>query len=281
MVMLLIHSIRAMALFAAVTVASMPASGNDMRYPNWDGQWRNPTANRGGNPWDPSKPMGRGQEAPLTPEYQAIFEAGLKSLENGGQGNSRGTRCELPGMPKVMNFSQVMEIVVRPAISYFVPLHYPTRRIYTDGRDWPRDEPPSFTGYSIGKWIDEDGDGRYDVLEVETRNFVGPRVFESSGIPLHKDNQTIVQERIFLDKDNPDLLHNVITTIDNALTRPWTVHRIHYRQQNPVWPEYNCRQGNNHVTIGTEQYFLSADGKLMPVRKDQPAPDVSSFKQPQ
>jgi len=257
----------------------MPASGNDMKYPAWDGQWRNPTANRGGNPWDPNKPMGRGQEAPLTPEYQAIFEAGLKSLENGGQGNSRGTRCELPGMPKVMNFSQVMEIVVRPSITYFVPLHYPTRRIYTDGRDWPRDEPPSFTGYSIGKWIDEDGDGRYDVLEVETRNFVGPRVFESSGIPLHKDNQTVVQERLFLDKDNPDLLRNVITTIDNALTRPWTVHRIHYRQQNPVWPEYNCREGNNHVTIGTEQYFLSADGKLMPVRKDQPPPDISYFKQ--
>jgi hypothetical protein len=275
------RSIAALALAAGVTIAGQPAKGSDMKYPAWDGQWRNPTANRGGNPWDPTKPMGRGQQAPLTPEYQSIFEAGLKSLENGGQGNSRGTRCELPGMPKVMNFSQVMEIVVRPAITYFVPLHYPIRRIHTDGRDWPKDEPPSFTGYSIGKWIDEDGDGRYDVLEVETRNFIGPRVFESSGIPLHKDNQTIVQERIFLDKDNPDLLHNVITTIDNALTRPWTVHRIHYRQQNPVWPEYNCREGNNHVTIGTEQYFLSADGKLMPVRKDQPPPDISSFKQPQ
>jgi hypothetical protein len=280
-IMLYRRSIAAMALAAAMTIAGMPASGTDMKYPAWDGQWRNPTANRGGNPWDPSKPMGRGQEAPLTPEYQAIFEAGLKSLENGGQGNSRGTRCELPGMPKVMNFSQVMEIVIRPSITYFVPLHYPTRRIHTDGRDWPKDEPPSFSGYSIGKWIDEDGDGRYDVLQVETRNFVGPRVFESSGIPLHKDNQTIVQERIYLDKDNPDLLHNVITTIDNALTRPWTVHRIQFRQQNPLWPEYNCREGNNHVTIGTEEYFLSADGKLMPVRKDQPPPDLSYFKQSQ
>jgi len=272
-------SIAAMALAAAMTIAGMPASGNDMKYPAWDGQWRNPTANRGGNPWDPNKPMGRGQEAPLTSEYQAMFEAGLKSLENGGQGNSRGTRCELPGMPKVMNFSQVMEIVVRPAITYFVPLHYPTRRIYTDGRDWPKDEPPSFTGYSIGKGVDGESDGRYDALVVETHNLVGTPLFESSGIPLHEDNQTVVQERIFLDKENPDLLHNVITTIDHALTRPWTVHRIHLRQQNPVWPEYNCREGNNHVTIGTEQYFLSADGKLMPVRKDQPPPDISYFRQ--
>jgi hypothetical protein len=68
---------------------------------------------------------------------------------------------------------------------------------------------------------------------------------------------------------------------DNALTRPWIVHRIHYREQNPLRPEYNCREGNNHVTISTEQYFLSADGKLMPVRQDQPPPDLSYLKQSQ
>ena len=43
------------------------------------------------------------------------------------------------------------------------------RRIYTDGRQFPMDESPSWMGYSIGRWIDEDGDGRYDALEVETR----------------------------------------------------------------------------------------------------------------
>ena len=37
-----------------------------------------------------------------------------------------------------------------------------SRRIFTDGRDWPKEMQPSFSGYSIGKWIDEDGDGRYD-----------------------------------------------------------------------------------------------------------------------
>ena len=39
---------------------------------------------------------------------------------------------------------------------------------------------PSFAGYSIGKWIDEDGDGKYDVLEVETRDFKGPRVLDDA-----------------------------------------------------------------------------------------------------
>jgi hypothetical protein len=45
-----------------------------------------------------------------------------------------------------------------------------TRRICTDGRDWPTKEMgPTYAGYSIGRWIDEDGDGKYDVLLVETR----------------------------------------------------------------------------------------------------------------
>ena len=53
------------------------------------------------------------------------------------------------------------------------------RRIFTDGRDWPTDRGTVYTGYSIGKWIDTDGDGRYDLLDVETRNFKGPRVYDN------------------------------------------------------------------------------------------------------
>jgi hypothetical protein len=32
------------------------------------------------------------------------------------------------------------------------------------------------------------------------------------------------------------------------------------------------------VKIGKEQYFLGADGFLMPTRKDQPPPDLRKFK---
>jgi hypothetical protein len=173
-----------------------------------------------------------------------------------------------------------MEIVIRPLVTYFVPLHYPTRRIHTDGGDWPTDEPASFGGYSIGRWIDQDGDGRFDVLEVETRNFIGPRVFESTGLPLHEDNQTIVKERIYLEPADQDVLHDEITTIDRALTRPWTVDRIYLRERNPKWLEKSCHEANSHIAIGAEQYFLSADGKLMPVRQGQSPPDLKYFKEP-
>jgi hypothetical protein len=47
-----------------------------------------------------------------------------------------------------------------------------------------------------------------------------------------------------------------------------------------VWPEYLCAEANNHIIIGKERYFRSADGHLMPIRKDQPPPDLRNFNQP-
>jgi hypothetical protein len=108
-------------------------------------------------------------------------------------------------------------------------------------------------GYSIGKWVDEDGDGRYDVLEVETRGpFNGPRVYDAIGLPLHRDNQSIFKERIYLDKADPNTLHNEITVIDHALTRPWTVDKRFVRNTTlqPVWPKYVCSEHNERVAIG-------------------------------
>ena len=90
-------------------------------------------------------------------------------------------------------------------------------------------EEPTWPGYSIGKWLDTDGDGKWDTLEVETTNLKGPRVFEASGIPLHEDNQTVVKERMYLDKTDKAMLRNEVTTNDNALTRPWTVMKTYRR----------------------------------------------------
>ena len=58
-------------------------------------------------------------------------------------------------------------------------------------------------GYSIGQWIDEDGDGKYDVIEVETRHFKGPRALDPAGTPTHVDNEFVVKERLFFSKTDP------------------------------------------------------------------------------
>jgi hypothetical protein len=267
----------AVAVAVALLIGTAGAQAfDDAQYPNLKGQW-----NRIGSPrWDQQDRYG--ERAPLTPEYRAIHEANLADQRAGGQGTDPTYLCLAPGMPRDMVAYEAMEIVVTPQTTYVLIDHiHDSRRIFTDGRDWSADVEPSFTGNSIGRWIDQDGDGHYDLLEVETRDFKGPRTFDESGLPLHRDNQTIVKERIYLDKTDPDVLHDEITTIDHALTRPWTVTKNYRREpdQQPVWREVVCAESNLHVRIGRDDFFLSADGLLMPVKKGQSPPDLRYFNQ--
>jgi hypothetical protein len=248
------------------------------RYPDWSGPMRW-IATPGGNRYDPMKPAGRGQQAPLTPEYQAKFEAGLKDQAEGGQGANQTYSCLPGGMPRDMAGNQGLEFVVTPKATHVIFVQTVPRRIYTDGRDWPDNADPSLFGYSIGRWIDRTGDGHYDLLEVETRNFQGPRSFDNAGIPLHADNQTIIRESIFRDAKEPEIIHDVITTIDHALAHPWTVDKAYRPVKNRDFVQNICTVGNMHVQIGKDAYFLSADGFLMPTKKDQPPPDLRYFKQ--
>ena len=264
-------------MMALAFAATSALAFDEAQYPDWSGQWHRP---RGvGIQWDQTRPLGRGQQAPLTPEYQALFEASLADQAKGGQGEDARFTCIPPGMPRIMTIIWPAEFVILPKITYVNFENHMPRRIYTDGRSFPTNEEPSFAGYSIGQWRDTDGGGRYDTLEVETRNLKGPRTFETTGLPMHKDNQTVVKERIALDKDNPDILVNEITTIDNALTRPWTVIKKYRRERNFIWFENICAEGNAHVAIGKENYMLSADGLLMPARKNQSPPDLRYFQQ--
>ncbi|HEY2230851.1 MAG TPA: hypothetical protein VGI22_24560 [Xanthobacteraceae bacterium] len=268
-------AIGAAALAAMLGLATAGArAADDARYPDWSGQW----IRIGGVQWDPSKPRSRGQQAPLTAEYQAIFDKSLADQDAGGQGNNSRFTCRSSGMPRIMTAVYPLEIIIEPKITYILSEYVMPRRIYTDGRPWPKEVEPAFAGYSIGQWTDADGAGRYEALEIETRHMKGPRDFDGDGLPLHKDNQTVVKERIYLDKTNPDILRDEIATIDHALTRPWTVTKSFTRERNPIWTEYDCNENNNHVVIGKESYFLSADGYLMPAKKGQQPPDLRYFK---
>jgi hypothetical protein len=270
-------SLATLALTAALSLTIGTAAAFDAtKYPDWSGQWRRPAGV--GTQWDQSKKAGLTQQAPLIPEYQARLEASIADQASGGQGDDARVSCVTAGMPRIMTATRPFEMVVLPAITYVYGEGNIPRRIYTDGRNFPKNDEPSYMGYSIGKWIDEDKDGKYDVLEVETRNFKGPRTYENSGMRLHDDNESIVKERFFLDKTNKDLLHIEITTIDHALTRPWTIDKTFRRVREFGWTEYDCAESNNHVQVGKEYYFLSADGYLMPTRKDQPPPDARYFK---
>ena len=271
----------ALATVLMVTVGG--AQAQDKKLPSWKGEWTTIIPRLPGQQlrFDPSKPFGVRQEAPLTEEYKKIYEKNLAEVALGRQGLFLDhASCFPAGMPTMMS-AGTHEYIATPDTTYILA-GTDVRRIFTDGRPWPKELEPTYQGFSIGKWIDEDGDGVYDALEVETRGpFKGPRVYDATGIPLHFDNESTFKERIFIDKSNPNILHDVITVFDHALTRPWTVDKTyrHGSEKYPSWSRTTCLEGTGYVTIGKEYYLVSGDGYLMPTTKGQLPPDPKYFPQ--
>jgi hypothetical protein len=89
------------ALMLTFGVAAVAEEG---KYPDWKGQWnRQRVPGVAGQPsFDPNKPWGKGQQAPLTPEYQAVLEANLQAQRDGGFFDWLGASCRGFGMPLVM-----------------------------------------------------------------------------------------------------------------------------------------------------------------------------------
>jgi hypothetical protein len=283
MIMLYRSAFGVLGLAAVLMVTARGAQGEDNKYPNWQGEWTAIVPRMEGQQlrFDPSKPYGRRQDAPLTEAYKKIYQQSLDEQALGGQGLFLDHASCLPaGMPSMMSIG-TFEYIVTPETTY-ISAGSDLRRVFTDGRPWPTDLEATYQGFSIGNWIDEEGSGVYNVLEVETRGpFKGPRVYDSTGLPLHFDNESTFKEKIFLDKKDSNILHDVITVIDHALTRPWTVDKTYRRgtKQYPNWSTISCLEGSTYVTIGKEFYLLSWDGYLMPIKKGQSPPDTRYFRQ--
>jgi hypothetical protein len=244
---------------------------DEAKYPDLGGLWHRVGPDR----WD----GGSNRDAPLTPEYRAIYEK-VRKNEAGNMIADPMLTCQAPGMPRVMMAYAPMELIVTPDTTHILIENiHDSRRIHTDGRPWPGEVDPSFRGLSIGQWQDTDGDGKFDTLVAETRHFQGPRYFDGSGLPLHEDNATVIRERIFLDKSNPDILVDEITVTDKALTRPWAVTRTYRHDRTPVvnHRESVCADHSKHVAVGDEMYLVGPDGNLAPIRPGQPAPDLRYF----
>src|SRR5215468_687900 len=161
------RSLTAAFAFAAALMATMGGAqaADDAKYPNWRGQWDAINPRLGGQAikFDPTKPWGPAQQAPLTPEYQKVLEDSMADQAKGGIGNYPTARCLPGGMPRMMA-APTQEYVITTETTYIMT-GQELRRIFTDGRSWPANYiEPTYQGYSIGNWIDEDGDGRYDVL---------------------------------------------------------------------------------------------------------------------
>ena len=252
-------SIGAIALTVALLITPAGAHAFDeIKYPDLKGQWV-----RVGPPrWTAG-----GQKAPLTPEYQKIFEANLADMANGGPGNVPVVVLPAAGMPMMMNIYDPMEIVVTPDITYILISHVNDsyRRIYTDGRDWPTEDdssrPMPATRSANGSTRTATASTTCSRSRRATSRVRAPTT--RAALPLHNDNQTIVKERIYLDKADKNILYDEITVIDNALTRPWSItKKCDPQSRTAAGLADRSLRGRQLAwsSIGNDTYFLSADG---------------------
>ena len=219
---------------------------------------------------------------PLTPEYQKIFDAIQADQKAGGPGNWPSTFCIPDGMPAMMNLYDPMEIIVTPDTTYILISHNNDsyRRIYTDGRDWPDGSRAHLRGL-LDRQVGRRGRRRQvrrargrDALPQGPARLTTHRAFRST-----RTTRPSSRSGIHLDKADRNTLYDEITVIDHALTRPYVKIQKAVRNPDPrpVWRSEICPEDNTWVKIGNEAYFYSADGKLMPSKKDQPPPDLQLF----
>ena len=89
--------------------------------------------------------------------------------------------------------------------------HY--RQIFTDGRGFPKDTPPTWMGYSIGRW-------ESDTLIVDSTGFNDQTYIDDGGLPHTEAYRTT--ER-FHRRDFGHMDYEVTIDDPKAYTRPWKV----------------------------------------------------------
>src|SRR5437879_5797613 len=123
----------ALAATAALSLMLPGARAHDeSKYPDWSGQWQK--VPDGGPPrYDPSKPDGRAQQAPLIEEYRRIHEASMADQATGGQGlYISSVKCIPMGMPYTMSIVFPFEFVITDKTTFilFEVMTSQPRRIY-------------------------------------------------------------------------------------------------------------------------------------------------------
>ena len=124
------------------------------------------------------------------------------------------TKCLPPGLPRVYFHPYPFEFVQTPKYTLMLyEYDHMNRRIYTDGRDLPKDPDLSWLGTSVGKW-ENDTTFVVDTIGLNDRTWID-RVGHPHSTELH------VTERFRrIDHDHIEL--DFILTDAKALAKPWT-----------------------------------------------------------
>jgi hypothetical protein len=138
----------------------------------------------------------------------------VKRRQNELGANDPHTRCMPNTFPRAWAYPETQKILQMPGL--LVVLHEfnaSYRQIFFDGRTFPEDMTPAWSGYSVGRW-------EGDTLVVETKGYRDGLWLDTTGNPLTDAADVI--ERIH--RPNFGSLEIEVTVNDpKAYTKPWTV----------------------------------------------------------
>lgn len=150
------------------------------------------------------------EDAPIRPEAAAIAQ---RHFEKQGTDNPT-TWCEPGGIPFTGILPFPDKFVQTPSVLVILQeSDGATRQVFTDGRKFTPDPPPSWMGYSVGRW-----DG--DTLVVDTRGFNDRGWLDAFG---HPRSEALRIEERYHRRDFGHLDVQVTMDDPKMYTRPFSI----------------------------------------------------------
>jgi hypothetical protein len=150
-------------------------------------------------------------DVPLQPWARTLVD---QRADGSHSGEDPFANCLPQGVPRVNASPPPWKIIQKPEVIVVLYESANTwRQIFMDGRELGNDYPPTFLGYSTGKW-----DG--DTLVVDTRGFNGKTWLDQTGKPTSEALH--VTER-FRRTDYGHMQIQITIDDPKVYTRPWNV----------------------------------------------------------
>jgi hypothetical protein len=147
--------------------------------------------------------------------------------------NDPAYACNPAGMPRLdLHDLRVTEILQTPReVIVLYQFGRIWRKIWTDGRDFPKDPEPRWLGYSVGKWVDD------TTLVVQTWGTDERTWIDRAGRPHSTDLR--VEERFHrVDGDHLEL--SVTVNDPKMYTKPWvSLDKLRFQM---MAPDYDSRE---------------------------------------
>ena len=193
---------------------------------------------------------------PLAPSVVGQYRANRSGIEDplasGVDEQDPTIYCLTDGFPRIYLSNYPVEIVQAPGKIYMLfESGHLVRRIHLDGQRMPDAYPPSFMGYSTGRW-----DG--NTLVVETAGLNDLSWMDRTGTP-HSDALQVTERirRVAQDAMEIDFVFND----SKAFTKPWTGKKAFQLQpdweimeQNGVCEDRHRENYSRRSLVGTSEW---------------------------